>query len=138
MLPLNRVGLYRLKSEFDRCWPWLEASILYNAYEKGGKALPTHRKADIWPRITVGKMLLWAGEASAILTYIVTYPTGLKIQYTFAAGGNRNEIKRMMVDVEDYGHAQGCHQQQGGGRLGWLRVFSGYRIVGYRKAKDLR
>lgn len=138
MLPINRIGLYRLKAEFDRCWPWLEKSLLYNAYVKEGVPLPTHRKEHIWPRLTADRMLLWAGQESAILTSIVTYPTGLKIQHTFAAGGKRDGIKRMMVEVEAYGRAHGCHQQRGDGRLGWLRVFSGYRIIGYRKAKDLR
>lgn len=138
MLPINRIGLYRLKSEFDRCWPWLWQSVLYNAYVKDGKPLPTHRKEHVWPRITSGKNLLWAGRECAILTEIVTYPTGLKIQHTWLAGGNKDEIKQMMVGIEEYGRALGCHQQRGSGRLGWLRVFSGYRIIGYRKAKDLR
>lgn len=45
--------------------------------------------------------------------------------------------KKMMPAIEEWGAKHGAHRQTSAGRLGWLRVFGGYRIIGYRKEKSL-
>ncbi len=122
---------------FERCWPWIEAALAHNAYEKDGVKWPTHRKEHVWERIVTGKSYFWPGQKSAILTELHTYPTGLKVHTTWLAGGNLKEIKSMMVRVEDWGRSRGCHLQVGHGRKGWLRALTGYVLVGWRKVKYL-
>lgn len=134
--------LDKLWGEFDRCWPWLEASLEPGAYIHDGKIWPTHNRLQVWERLASGRALLWPGETCAIVTEFLNHPTGLKSHNTWMAGGIENacldEIKWMMQNkVEPFGYQNGCHRQVGFGRKGWLRVFTGYVECGTRKQKDL-
>lgn len=133
--------LEEVEKEFNRCWPWLEASLEYAAFKHNGTVWPTHRKEHVWERIVSGKCHFWPGKECAIITEFYVSPTGLKSHHTWLTGANRGrglrEIKKMMPAIEEWGKKHGAHRQTGSGRYGWLRVFSGYRIVGYRKEKSL-
>ena len=129
-------------TEFDRCWPWLEAAIDVYSFRHGGKVWPTHRKEHILAGIHNGKFFFWPGKKCAILTTINISPTGLKTHTTWATGGVPNEsleeIKAMTVVIEDWGRNQGCHRQAGHGRAGWARVLEGYEARGgINKFKNL-
>ena len=129
--------LQDLAAEFERCWPWLEAALEFGAFKHNGVTIPSHRKEHVWERILSGRSLFWPGECCAIITEIHVSPTGLRSHHNWLAGGDLDEIVAMMPDIEDYGRQQGCHQQTGSGRRGWLRAFEGYREIGIRKAKPL-
>ena len=60
----------RLSPDFDRCWPWLEASL----NEFGA----THTKDQVWEAVYRGHSVLWPGEAAVIITTMITYPIGIK------------------------------------------------------------
>lgn len=111
--------------------------MAYAAFRHNGKLWYTHDKEHIIDRILKGKFFFFPGEKSVIITEIWASPTGLKTQNNFCAGGNKNEIKKMMLEVEKWGKEQGCHRQIGLGRRGWLRVFENYYEIGVRKEKSL-
>ncbi len=123
--------------EFERCWPWLEASLDFAAFKLNGKVWPSHLKQHVWERFCANKSRFWPGDNCAIVTEIHTSPTGLKNHHTWLAGGDLEEIVAMMPTIEAFGARNGCHQQTGSGRRGWLRAFDGYHEIGVRKAKPL-
>lgn len=127
----------KLLDEFERCWPWLEASLEPVAYVHDDIAYPTHCKLHVWQRIVTGRAKLWPGKHCVILTEFIDHPSGLRSQNTWLAGGELDEIVAMMPSIEQWGAANGCHRQIGNGRKGWLRAFTGYREFGVRKQKDL-
>jgi hypothetical protein len=127
--------------DFERCWPWMEASIAAAAFEHNGKLWPTHNKQHVWERLAGGKAYLWPGEESVIVTEFYTAPTGLKSHHTWVAGGelhqSLSEIVGMMPMIEDWGRQHGAHRQTGTGRRGWVKAFTGYVEIGTRKSKSL-
>jgi hypothetical protein len=125
-------------AEFERCWPWLEASLNSGGYVHDGQLYPTHSRLDVWNRIVAGRAFLWPGVQCALLTEILNHPTGLRSQNTWLAGGDDlDEIVALMPMIEQWGRRQGCHREVGNGRRGWLRKFTGYSEMGVRKQKDL-
>ena len=134
--PLS-VGHPALQSEFERCWPWIEASLEFGAYKHNGKIWPTHGKKHVWDRIYSGRAFFWPGKDCVFITEFINSPTGLKSHHNWLAGGDLDEIKSMMPVIEAWGKKHGCHRQLGSGRRGWLRAFDGYEEIGVRKQKDL-
>lgn len=129
--------LEEARIEFERCWPWLLASLEFAAFKHGDKVWFTHSKADVWERIVTGKCHFWPGKECVIVTEFYVSPTGLKSHHTWLAGGNLKEIVKMTPAIEDFGKRQGAHRQTGHGRLGWLRVLKGYRQTWIRREKSL-
>lgn len=125
------------EKEFERCWPWLEASLDFAAFKINDKTWPSHRKEHVWDRIIKGRSFFWPRETCALITEIHTSPTGLMNHHTWLAGGNLDEIVASMPLVEAWGKRRGCQQQTGSGRRGWLKKFQGYHEIGVRKAKPL-
>lgn len=123
--------------EFERCWPWMEASLAHMAFEHNGKIWPTHRREHLWERIATRRVMFWPGSNFAIITEFHTSPTGLKSHHTWLAGGELEGIVKAMPTIENWGRANDCQRQTGNGRRGWLRAFDGYHEVGVRKAKSL-
>jgi hypothetical protein len=122
---------------FERCWPWLAASLEVSAYHHDGFIWPTNDKADVWARIASGRATLWPGSEGVFLTEFIFHASGLKSQNNWLAGGDLDEIAHMMPTIEDFARAHACHRSIGNGRRGWLRVFEGYTEYGVRKQKDL-
>ena len=123
--------------EFERCWPWLHASMCDSTYEHDGIRYVTHEKEHLLRRIQEGRTQFWPSANSAWLTETVTYPTGLRMLLNWAAGGELDDVVRMESIISEWAAAQGCHFRRGFGRRGWLRAFPGYVDMGTRKQKDL-
>ena len=96
-----------------RCLPHLEAAMEHSAYA-----------------VTVAEMLtwvlegthyhLWPGEESAIVTEIT--PDGERLNF-WLAGGNAEELERMVPWVESWGRSRGVRGFYLFGRRGWARSF---------------
>ena len=127
------------RADFDRCWPLLDDALMPAALVlPDGTMLPSHRKEHIWWRIAHGQAYFWPGAESALLTELVTNPTGLKSNHIWLAGGNLEEIVAIVEPhIENFGRQHACHQHTGNGRRGWLRKFHGYEEIGVRKRKTL-
>jgi hypothetical protein len=116
-------------AEFERCWPWLEASIA-----TGGN---THGKRDVWRAIECGQEF-WPAEDCALLSEIVTHPTGLRSFVINVAGGSLGGILRMMPKLEAKAAATDCHRVLiYASRPGWRRVLDGYRHFSEILCKEL-
>jgi len=116
-------------AEFDRCWPWLEASL----NEFGA----THDKAHIWEAIRRDDAVLWPGANAVILTNTIIYPIGIKCCSVWLQGGNLDELKTMYPTIEKYARAQGCDWLIGWGRDGWVKAMPGWQSCGTRRRKIL-
>lgn len=129
----------QLEQEFERCWPWLEAALAREVVVlKDGTRLVPYHKEHVLQLIVAWKYRLWAFKNCAFLTQVRSLPTGLKLHHTWLVGGNSlKDIVAKQPIIEEFGRKNGCHQQTGHGRRAWLRVFTGYRETGVRKAKDL-
>ena len=115
-------------NEFERCWPWLEASL----NEFGA----THTKDQVRDAIRHGAVL-WPGENAVILTTMVTYPIGIRCCSVWLQGGELEELKAMYPTIEKYARAQGCDWLIGWGRDGWLKAMPGWQSCGTRRKKVL-
>jgi hypothetical protein len=115
--------------EYDRCWPWLEASL----NEFGA----THDKAHIWEAIRRDDAVLWPGANAVILTTTIIYPIGIKCCSVWLQGGNLDELKTMYPMIEKYARAQGCDWLIGWGRDGWVKAMPGWQSCGTRRRKIL-
>ena len=118
----------RVSADFDRCWPWLEASL--NEYGA------THTKDQIWDAIRHGAVL-WPGDNAVILTTMITYPIGVRCCSVWLQGGELEELKTMYPTIEKYARAQGCDWMIGWGRDGWLKAMPGWQSCGTRRRKIL-
>ena len=126
-------------NHFNRCWPWLEASLIEGTTLRrpdGSPWLP-YEKEHLWQRLCSGRATFWPGDNCAIVTELRKTPTGIKTQYNWLAGGDLDEIVAMTAKIEQLSRENGCHRMHGGGRRGWLRAFSGYHEVGTLKEKLL-
>jgi len=109
--------LTQLRHEFDRCWPWLWASLC----EFG----PTHNKEHVWLRLASRQAFLWPGKSCAIIGELITWPIGLKDFNYWLQGGTLDECKQMHAGIEAWAHSRGAHRATGHGRDGWIRVMDG-------------
>ena len=116
-------------AEFNRCWPWLEASL----NEFGA----THTKDQVWEAISRGHSVLWPGENAVIVTTMITYPIGIKCCSVWLQGGELAELKTMYPMIEKYARAQGCDWLIGWGRDGWVKAMPGWQSCGTRRKKIL-
>lgn len=103
----------RAVSDWDRCAGWIEAALEHSV---GGWTLDDVREA-----VERGEAQLWAGERSAHVTQIETYPFGKAIE-VLASGGDMDElIDVLRPQIEAWAKAQGCVAAHVVGRLGWAR-----------------
>lgn len=116
-------------NEFERCWPFLERALK--------RGLPTHSKEDVWAEIADGTAQLWPLPNAAIVTRIVTYPTGLKIGVGWLAGGDLKEIQQAEPEIAQWLKGQGCSHFVLQARTGWERALNGYRRKSVNLIKDL-
>lgn len=118
------------RREFDRCWPWLDASLA-----SFGR---THTRDQVWDRVDHGQAMLWPGRDAVILTEFISHPIGLRSCNVWLQGGDLAELKLMHPVVECAARAAGCDRMIAWGRDGWLRVLDGWESCGTRRAKWLR
>jgi hypothetical protein len=105
------------RAEFDRCWPWLWASLC----EFG----PTHNKEQVWFRIYHGKAFLWAFERSTVLGEFVDWPIGFRDFNYWLQGGHLPELCTKHERIELWAMGKGCQRVTGRGRDGWVRAMEG-------------
>jgi hypothetical protein len=115
--PLPLCDPQTLRSEFDRCWDWLWASLL----EFG----PTHSKEQVWDRILEGRAYLWPEQRCVILGEIIYHPIGASSFNYWLQGGQLEQLSTMWAGIEAWAVANGCSAALGSGRRGWVRVMSG-------------
>lgn len=94
--------------------PQIEAALAHS----GG----THTYADVMSMVADGRLQLWEGVNSVIVTEIIEYPRKRTLHF-FLAGGNMAELKAMYPLVEEWGRMQGCSSASMIGRPGWVRSF---------------
>jgi hypothetical protein len=119
-----------LRRNFDRCWPWLDASLA-----SFGR---THTRDQVWERIEHGRATLWPGLNAVILSEFIVHPIGLKSCNTWLQGGELAELRTMHPRLEQWACGNDCDRIIAWGRDGWLRVLDGYESCGTRRAKWLR
>src|SRR5262245_40791584 len=137
-LPTSTIWRAKAEEEFRRCWPWIAASIEPSGLVMpNGKVWTAHNFQSVRLRFLQGKAFLWPGEASCVLTEVITHATGLRSHHNWCAGGELEEIKEIVRNSEKWGKERyGCHRQTGEGRRGWLRAFEGYEEIGVKKQKS--
>jgi hypothetical protein len=117
------------RSEFDRVWPWLDASLA-----SFGR---THSKEQVWKLIAEGRAELWPNEHCAIVGKVVRRPIGLREYVVWLQGGELAELLPMHPAIEHSARARNCDRMIAGGRDGWLRVLDGWEKMGSRRCKWL-
>ena len=117
MEPMSLSDFVKLRAEFDRCWPWLWASLC----EFG----PTHNKEQLWLRLSSRKAFLWSNASGAIVGEIINWPIGLRDFNYWLQGGSLEGCKKLWEGIEAWALAQGCHRATGYGRHGWAEVMLG-------------
>src|SRR5262245_9119280 len=119
--PLPLSDPTRLRSEFDRCWDWLWASL--------NKFGPTHSKEQVWDRIICGRAFLWAGEHCVIVGEFIDHPIGARSFNYWLQGGAKGQaleaLALMWDGVEAWALANGCSAALGFGRRGWISKMPG-------------
>src|SRR5215472_914494 len=126
MEPRSTDNLTELQAEFDRCWPWLWASLC----EFG----PTHNKEQVWWRISTGKAFLWSTEKCVIVGEFFDWPIGLRDFNYWLQGPALGELKKLHSGVEAWAARKGCDSITGIGRDGWARTMG----EGWRKGPTTR
>lgn len=78
--------------------------------------------------VTSGAGQFWANNAGALITEIVTFPSGAVVCRAYAGAG---DLSALMEDlkpaIEDWAKAQGCTACMIQGRDGWRRMHPDYR-----------
>lgn len=115
-------NLDEARSEFERCWSWLWASLC----EFG----PTHTKEQVWFRIYHGKAFLWPGRGCVVLGEFIDFPIGFRAFNYWLQGGSLVELLSLYPGIEAWAVTKGCHQVMGMGRDGWSRVMTGNWQIG--------
>lgn len=118
-------------------WPLVEEMIC-GAYERVGLVLP----ADTDNHLARGTLLLWLA-LDADLQILCAAITALidadcrVCEIRAAAGTDMRRWLPFHLELERFALAEGCAKVRLRGRRGWLRVLSGYRLVGEFMEKDL-
>lgn len=105
--------------QWERCKAWIAAALENDPLSP----------SDIEAQLIRGDAILWPGEKCAIVTEIITYQSGRKVIQPMAAGGDLEEIERMIGGIEAYGRSQGCSFARIEGRPGWSKRM---RAFGYK------
>ena len=115
--PASLHDLTSLRGEFDRCWPWLAASL-----DEFG---PTHSKEQVWFRICAGLAFLWPAQHGVILGEFMDYRIGARVFNYWLQGGNLDALLILHPGIEAWAKQRGCRQAVGYGRRGWVRAMHG-------------
>lgn len=96
----------------------------------------THTEDDVIVMILSGRLKLWEGRRSAMLTEFSTFPR-MKTLNVFIGGGDLDELREMEQQLIPFAKENGCTRITGCGRLGWTKTLPGYSPGGYFMYKDL-
>lgn len=94
-------------------------------------AAGSHTYEDVVEALADGRMQLWPGPASVVITELVENPRNRTLHYFLAGGDNGSlaQIEAMWPHIEAWGKARGATHATFVGRKGWERTF--VRRVGY-------
>jgi hypothetical protein len=92
----------------------IEAALAYSG--------DTHTYADVMRMVDEGRLQLWPGVNSVVVTEIIEYPQKKTLHF-FIAGGNIAELEAMYPLIIEWGLIQGCNAASLVGRPGWTRSF---------------
>lgn len=112
---------------FLQAWKFLEPAV-----EKSGE----HTKQSVWDALQRGQRQLWLSKKSAVITEMISYPSGLTVVNGWLAGGDLQEILRWLPMLEDWGRQRGATRVRVVARRGWAKV-CGYREVRSIMIKEL-
>jgi len=123
-----------LEREFERCWPWLSASI-----DRYGTTLS---KEELWKQLADRRAFLTSGRHCVIVYKLMDYSTGWRSLYLWLVGGDENEaleeVLPLIDQLEDWAKkTKGCSRSLIFGRRAWGQVLKGYKEYGTRFMKDL-
>ncbi len=107
--------LAMLASEFDRCWPWLDAAV-----QRGGSH---HTRESVWTGIVDGRFQFWPGRASAAVTHIDVFPTG-NVFRVWLVGGDLAEVLEHEPGLAEWAKSKGCRSMELTGRKGWVKTLA--------------
>ena len=97
-----------LAAEWRRCRRWLIP------------ALEDATEAEIMEELAAGRVQLWRGERSAMLTQLVQGPEPYIL--VWLGGGDLDELIALAPGVEAWARAHGAHAARINGRRGWRRA----------------
>jgi hypothetical protein len=117
-------NIKELRAEFDRCWPWLWASLC--------RFGPTHSKEQVWWRIASEAAFLWSTEKCVVLGEFIDHPIGYRSFNYWLQGPDLLEVKKLHSEIEVWAAQYGCACIAGLGRDGWGRVMDGAWEMGPR------
>ena len=112
------MNLVEKEAEFERCWPWLLASLC-------ASGSPTHNKEQVWRKICIGEAHLWSGENCVIVGEIIQHPIGYRSFNYWLQSGDLDGLLLLHPKIEAWAEEAGCAQVRGRGREGWSRVMDG-------------
>lgn len=124
-----------LAADFDRFADQLAVGLKNNLRSLGGD---THTLADVRQAVLDGRMQLWCGPHSAIITELLNFPQKRVLSF-FIICGNAAELWPMFEVILDWGRAKGCRSTRVLGRPAFARLFSsrGWRQTGIVVERDL-
>ena len=102
-----------MSEDFERLAPQLERAIDPSC----GYTLD-----DVRAAVESGKMQLWPGQTSAIVTQVLERPQGRAL-FFFLAAGDMDEVQRLYKIVIAWGYSKGCKYAAFVGRRGWSKSF---------------
>ena len=82
---------------------------------------PTHDWDDVLALLVAGKLQLWTGRDSVMMTEVVEYPK-LSACRVFLAGGKLEDVIEMAAALEIEAAAIGCSRLEMAGRAGWREI----------------
>lgn len=108
------------EKEFDR----LEHHII-----RALKHQDMYNLSDIKENIHLGRLHIWGGKDSVIITYFTEYPR-YKVLNILLGAGNYKELEKMFSSVEKFAIHFGCKKIFLGGRKGWIKKI---KHLGFKK-----
>lgn len=99
---------------FERLKPQIAAALEY----AGG----THTLDDVRDFLAAGRVQIWPGVDSVVITEFVEFPQMRTLNY-WLAGGDMAELVDMENCIAPWAKAHGCTRITLHGRKGWERTF---------------
>jgi hypothetical protein len=113
-------------SEVLKVWPHA-SDLLNKSIEMSGGRLS---QATVLDALLNREMQLWLAPEGAMVTQIVTYPTGIKVMLLLLVGGVMEKWLHLLPQVEAWGRSKGCDiSELPRGRKGWSKVLKDYNMM---------